>query len=82
MDIKIDSRTLTTALAVNMGMLNITDLVMITRDDEFKQIVEKLVTENILSANEAEYLIPFFDAKSVPMDPVCSRSPYFIASIS
>jgi len=70
MDIKIDSRSLSTALAVNMGMLNVSDLIMISRDDKFAALVKQMVNSNSLTAEQAKYIKPFFDHKFIPMEPI------------
>jgi hypothetical protein len=51
LDISIDSRTLTTALAVNLGILSISDLSVVSRDDQFDRLLEALVKRKFLSAD-------------------------------
>ena len=77
MDMKIDTRTLATALAVNLGMRNISDLVMVERDTQLKETLKSLVKRKLITKTEAWFFKPFFNARDSPMDPLyCIVKPY------
>ena len=68
-DIKIDTRTLTTALAVNMGMISVSDLEEISKEDELEEFKRQLIKRKILSNTEAQNLRAFYDHIYSPMVP-------------
>jgi len=69
-DIKIDTRTLSTALAVNMGLVSINNLEEVSKDDELEQFKRTLVLMNAISQSDADNLRAFYDPINIPVVPM------------
>ena len=70
MEVKIDSRSMNLALAVNMGMVNVSDLNMVARDADLKILTKSLVSDKFMTKDEAKTLNGYFDTQFLPMDPI------------
>jgi len=68
--ITVDSRSLTTALAVNMHMISISDLQQVEVDDVFEKFKRKLVKDKVITSEEKTLMGVFYDHLYSPMDPV------------
>lgn len=69
-EIQIDARSLTTALAVNLGLLSVNDLVQVREDDQIQRFKEQLIAKKILPKDKADNLFSFYDPLYAPMDPI------------
>ena len=70
MKLSFDVRTLTTALAVNMQMLNVSDLEVDDRNEKFQKRIKNLVENNYLTYEDSYYIQPYYDPYYSPMDSV------------
>lgn len=70
MQLQVDSRSLSLALAVNYGMLLINDLVKIERDPKLTAILTNLAKQDQITIAQANSIFSFYDKKQLPMDPI------------
>lgn len=70
LDISVDTRTLSLALAVNFGMLSIKDLDMVEKDDQLTAALSALYMAKQISLSDSKSIFGFIDHKTVPMEPV------------
>lgn len=70
MGISFDVHSLTTALAVNMQLLNISDLEVDDRNEQFQTRVQNLIKNNFITYEESFYFQPYYDPYYAPMDSV------------
>ena len=70
MKVSFDVRTLTTALAVNMQLLNVSDLEIDDRNEKFQKRIKNLVDSNFLTFEDSYYIQPYYDPNYSPMDSV------------
>ena len=70
MDVSVDVRALATAMAVNSGILNISNLEMLPRDEVFASILKQLVKANFMTKAEANLVKPFYDVRFEPRQTV------------
>lgn len=69
-EVKVDSRSLTLALAVNYGMLQVADLTKMTKSEKLKNYLTNLARQQLITVAQANQIFPFFDAKLAPMEPI------------
>lgn len=70
MSLQVDSRSLSLALAVNYGMLLISDLVKVERNAKLTSLLTNLAKQNQITIAQANTIFSFYDPKQLPMDHI------------
>jgi len=65
----VDAQTLTTAIAVNMGLITVSSLEEVSKDDELEAFKKVMIDAKALTPLEASRLRAFYDPIYAPMTP-------------